>query len=98
MDHIEIPEPPVPYTFNPNAETIAAMKKADAITRNPNVKSYTDIAEMFKDILSSPDEDDDEYCKYLYKEFVRDTDPTKNDAEPIESIVKELGIPPDKQE
>ena len=52
MDHIEIPEPPVPYTFNPNAETIAAMK-ADAITRNPNVKSYTDIAEMFKDILSS---------------------------------------------
>ena len=44
------------------------------------------------------DEDDDEYCKYLYKEFVRDTDPTKNDAEPIESIVKELGIPPDKQE
>lgn len=33
--------------YKPNAETLAAMKEA----RTGNLKTYTDVDEMFKDIL-----------------------------------------------
>ena len=33
--------------YEPNEETLAAMKEA----RNGNLKTYTDVDEMFKDIL-----------------------------------------------
>lgn len=33
--------------YEPNAETLAAMKEA----RTGNLKTYTDVDEMFKDIL-----------------------------------------------
>lgn len=36
----------------PNAETIAAMKEADRISRDPNVKGYTDVDEMIKELLT----------------------------------------------
>ena len=36
----------------PNAETEAAMLEADRIAHDPNVKGYTDIDEMMKDLLS----------------------------------------------
>lgn len=36
----------------PNAETIAAMEEADRISRDPNVKGYTDVDEMMKELLS----------------------------------------------
>lgn len=36
----------------PNAETIAAMEEADRISRDPNIKGYTDVDEMIKDLLS----------------------------------------------
>ena len=36
----------------PNAETIAAMREAERIARDPNVKKYTDLDEFFKDLNS----------------------------------------------
>lgn len=36
----------------PNAETLAAMEEAERISRDPNVKGYTDIDEMMKELLS----------------------------------------------
>lgn len=36
----------------PNAETIAAMEEADRISRNPNVKGYTDVDEMMRELLA----------------------------------------------
>lgn len=36
----------------PNAETIAAMQEADRISRDPNVKGYTDVDEMIKELLA----------------------------------------------
>ena len=36
----------------PNAETIAAMEEADRISRDPNVKGYTDVDEMIKELLA----------------------------------------------
>lgn len=36
----------------PNAETIAAMKEADRISRDPNVKGYTNVDEMIKELLT----------------------------------------------
>lgn len=36
----------------PNAETIAAMKEAELIARDPNVKGYTDLDELFRDLKS----------------------------------------------
>jgi DNA-damage-inducible protein J len=36
----------------PNAETIAAMEEADRISRDPSVKSYTDVEQMMKELLS----------------------------------------------
>ncbi|MDR1159033.1 MAG: type II toxin-antitoxin system RelB/DinJ family antitoxin [Syntrophomonadaceae bacterium] len=38
--------------LRPNAETIAAMEEADRISRDPNVKGYTDVDEMMKELLS----------------------------------------------
>ncbi len=34
----------------PSAETIAALEEADRIIRDPNVKAYTDIDEMFAEL------------------------------------------------
>ncbi len=34
----------------PNAETIAALEEADRIIRDPNVKAYTDLDEMFAEL------------------------------------------------
>ncbi|MDR1705751.1 MAG: type II toxin-antitoxin system RelB/DinJ family antitoxin [Clostridiales bacterium] len=36
----------------PNAMTIAAMEEADRISRDPNVKSYTDVDEMMRELLT----------------------------------------------
>lgn len=36
----------------PNAETIAAMEEADRISRDSNVKGYTDVDEMIKELLA----------------------------------------------
>lgn len=36
----------------PNAETIAAMEEADRISRDPNVKGYSDVDKMMKDLLA----------------------------------------------
>ncbi len=36
----------------PNAETIAAMEESDRISRDPNVKGYTDVDEMIKELLA----------------------------------------------
>jgi DNA-damage-inducible protein J len=36
----------------PNAETIAAMEEADRISRDPSVKSYTDVEQMMKELLA----------------------------------------------
>ncbi|MDR2903859.1 MAG: type II toxin-antitoxin system RelB/DinJ family antitoxin [Clostridiales bacterium] len=36
----------------PNAETIAAMEEADRISRDPNVKGYTDVDEMMRELLA----------------------------------------------
>ena len=34
----------------PNKETIAAMLEAERITKDPSVKQYTDLDEMFTDL------------------------------------------------
>lgn len=34
-----------------NKETLEAFEEAEKISRDPNVKSYTDIKEMFREIL-----------------------------------------------
>ena len=34
----------------PNKETIAAMLEAERIAKDPNVKHYTDLDELFKDL------------------------------------------------
>lgn len=36
----------------PNIETIAAIKETEHISRDPNVKGYTDIDKMVKELLS----------------------------------------------
>ena len=35
----------------PNAETIAAMEEAERISRDPNVKGYTNIDDLMKELL-----------------------------------------------
>ena len=35
----------------PNAETMAALIEADKIAKDPSVKGYRDVDEMFEDIL-----------------------------------------------
>ena len=37
-------------TDRPNKETIAAMLEAEKIAKDPNVKGYTDLDEMFADL------------------------------------------------
>lgn len=37
-------------TDRPNKETIAAMLEAERIAKDPNVKGYTDLDEMFTDL------------------------------------------------
>ena len=37
-------------TDRPNEETIAAMLEAENIAKDPNVKGYTDLDEMFADL------------------------------------------------
>ena len=34
----------------PNTETIAAMLEAERIAKDPNVKHYTDLDELFEDL------------------------------------------------
>jgi DNA-damage-inducible protein J len=34
----------------PNAETIAAMREAEVIARDPKVKGYTDLNALFRDL------------------------------------------------
>jgi len=34
----------------PNAETIAAMEEGERIARDPNVKGYTNLDELWKDL------------------------------------------------
>mgnify|MGYP003489402977 CR=1 FL=1 len=36
----------------PNAETVAAMLEAERIAKDPNVKHYTDLDELFADLKS----------------------------------------------
>ena len=36
----------------PSDETIAALREADAIARDPSVKGFTDVAEMMESIVS----------------------------------------------
>ena len=45
--------------LEPNAETIAAMQECeDIISGKVYAKTYTDVDEMFRDILSEEDDDD----------------------------------------
>ena len=34
-----------------NKETLEALEEAERISKDPNVKSYTDVKEMFREIL-----------------------------------------------
>ena len=44
---------PFSVTVNtPNAETIAAMLEAERIAHDPDVKGYTDLDKLFKDLKS----------------------------------------------
>lgn len=42
------------FTFDlhpvPNADTIAAIREAEAAAHNPNAKGYSDFDELFKDL------------------------------------------------
>ena len=43
----------IPFDINlnqPNKETIAAMLEAEKIAKNPSVKGYTDVDELFADL------------------------------------------------
>ncbi|MBS3942840.1 MAG: type II toxin-antitoxin system RelB/DinJ family antitoxin [Dethiobacter sp.] len=42
----------IPFEISrvPNAETIAAMREAETIARDPNVRGYTDLDVLFKDL------------------------------------------------
>jgi len=44
----------IPFEISrvPNAETVAAMLEADRIAHDPNVRGYTDLDELFKDLKS----------------------------------------------
>lgn len=45
-------------TDRPNKETIAAMLEAENIAKDPNVKGYTDLDEMFADLKNEKDKID----------------------------------------
>lgn len=36
----------------PNEETLAALREADVIARDPSVRGFTDVAEMMESIIS----------------------------------------------
>ena len=43
----------IPFNISlnqPNAETIEALQEAERIARDPNVKSYSDLNELFSDL------------------------------------------------
>jgi len=42
----------IPFEISraPNAETVAAMREAERIVHDPNVKGYTDLDELFRDL------------------------------------------------
>ena len=43
----------IPFTIslnNPNQETIAALLEAERIAKDPSVKAYTDLNELFADL------------------------------------------------
>ena len=45
----------IPFNISlnqPNKETIAAMSEAERIAKDPSVKSYTDLDELFADLKS----------------------------------------------
>ena len=45
----------IPFNISlnqPNQETIAAMSEAERIAKDPSVKSYTDLDELFADLKS----------------------------------------------
>lgn len=44
----------IPFTISrgvPNRETIAALQEAERISKDPHVKGYRNVDEMFEDIL-----------------------------------------------
>jgi len=44
----------IPFTISrgrPNNETISALLEADKISKDPNIKGYNDVDELFEDIL-----------------------------------------------
>lgn len=43
-------EIPVELLDIPNAETIAAMKEADALSKDPNAKRYHSVEELFEEL------------------------------------------------
>jgi len=44
----------IPFEISrvPNAETVAAMMEAERIAHDPNVKAYSDLDELFRDLKS----------------------------------------------
>jgi DNA-damage-inducible protein J len=42
----------IPFEISrvPNTETIAAMREAETIARDPNARGYTDLDELFNDL------------------------------------------------
>ena len=46
---------PFDITDTPNAQLLKAFKEAEAISRNPSSKGYTDIDQMITDILNVSD-------------------------------------------
>ena len=43
----------IPFNISlnqPNAETLEALQEAERIARDPNVKSYSDLNELFSDL------------------------------------------------
>jgi DNA-damage-inducible protein J len=44
----------IPFEISrvPNAETVAAILEAESIARDPNIKGYTDLNELFRDLKS----------------------------------------------
>jgi DNA-damage-inducible protein J len=43
---------PFEISRNPNIDTIAAMREAEKIAHDPNVKGYTNLKELFRELKS----------------------------------------------
>ena len=43
----------------PNAETVAAIKEAEELLKDPNAKTFNSIDELMADIMSEDEDDDD---------------------------------------